>query len=211
MGKTVNDILAAYFPVNAVEAVKKLLEDNRVKLRISRGRLSRLGDFRPSGGGSYNQISINSNLNIYEFQLIFLHELAHLYVLRDHGPGVRPHGREWKECFGRLIREFIQRGFFHPSISGILKDYSYRVKASGVADIALMKALRVFDKKPGSDNWLFLEEVSDNGVFTLRNGRVFQKQERLRTRFRCLCQDTRKQYLIHHAARVRAAGEDLYM
>ncbi len=204
MGKTANENLAAFFPVNAVETVKQLLQNNQIELRIRRGRLSRLGDFRPSVNNRPARISINSNLNIYEFLLVFLHELAHFFVYLDHGRRARPHGREWRECFGRLIREFSKKGYFHPYISGMLIDYSFRVKATGLAGIELMKALRVFDKKAVEDDWIFLEEIRENGNFSLRNGRVFQKKDKLRTRFRCLCHDNRRQYLIHHAARVKA-------
>ncbi len=203
MRQTVNDVLAAYIPVDAVEAVSHILETHSIHLRITRNRLTKLGDYKPGRNGSPHQISVNGDLNIYEFLLVFLHELAHLKVYERHGRKVAPHGREWKEEYGAMIRRFTGAGLFHPSVCGLLVDYSYRVKASGVAVVDVARALRAFDKDQKPPAWLFLDEIKDTGVFQTRNGRMFRKEEKVRTRFRCLCLDNKKRYLIHAAAKVK--------
>lgn len=203
MRQKVNEALAAYIPVDAVEAVGRLLETHRIELRIALDRVTKLGDFKSSKNGSAYQISVNGNLNIYEFLLVFLHELAHLTIYERYGRKAAPHGQEWKKEYGKLIRRFADADFFHPSIRALLIDYSYRVKASGVAGMDVAKALRAFDKEQDTGSWLLLDEVGDSALFRTRNGRLFRKDRKVRTRFRCFCLDNKRSYLIHAAAKVR--------
>lgn len=207
MSKTDTEILAKFFPLEAVNQIAFLLGKYCVRLRVSRERVSKLGDFRPSRGGGLHQISVNSNLNTYEFLLVFLHELSHLIVYRSSGRSVLPHGKEWKGVYGRLIREFAEAGMFHPVLRDQLIHYSYRVKATGVADVGLARALRLFDKNPDQDEWHYLEEVPDHSLFRLRSGRVFRKGERIRKRFRCFCPENNMSYLIHPMARVNRTDQ----
>lgn len=198
-----NDILAAHFPADAVEAVSRLLKDYRIALSVRPDRLSKLGDFRPAANGAPHRISVNASLNVYETLLVFLHEVAHLFVFEQCGSRCRAHGSEWKEHYGRLIRLFAGNGCFHGSLNDMLTSYSYRVKASGVAaDPELVRALGLFDTGNDDLRWKLLEDLPGDVVFRSRNGRLFRKEERIRKRYRCLCLDNRRHYLIHPAAKV---------
>ncbi len=208
MRQTISESLAACMPVDAVEVITGLLQDYRIDFIISRNRLSKLGDFKPSVNGSSHKITVNGDLNAYECLLVFLHELAHLMVHETYGKKVSPHGMEWKHQFGSLIRQFVRKGLFQSSVCDLLVDYSYRVKASGIADMKLTKALRVFDKNPPDDSWQFLEEVDDNQLFEMKNGRLFRKEGKVRTRYRCYCLDNKRAYLIHSAAKVKRPSAD---
>ncbi len=208
MRPTETEVLGRYLPSEAVAPVRHLLKKNHVHLVISRDRLSKLGDFKPGNALRRHHVSVNGNLNQYEFLLVFLHELSHLYIYNRHGHRVKPHGREWKAQFGSFVREAVEAGLFHPSLKGLLMAYSHKVKASGIADAALSRALAQFGSHTHGNGWLFLEELPQSVMFQTRNGRIFVKEEKVRTRYRCLCLDNKRRYLVNPLARVRLADKD---
>ena len=61
------------------------------------------------GNGDY-QITINNDLNKYRFLITLIHEMAHLVTFKDM-PRSKPHGKEWKINFQRLMLPFL-----HPEI-----------------------------------------------------------------------------------------------
>ncbi len=195
-------VLMPFIPSAAVLPLADLLDGHHLRLKVASDRVSKLGDFRPGRGGGPHQISVNGSLNPYEFLLVLLHEFAHLQVHEQYGTRIRPHGKEWKNTFGGLIRDFLDLGVFPPSLKALLYGYSLSVRAAGVADMKLAKALRAFDRNTGQMNWLFLDEVPEQGVFQARGGRLFRKEDTLRKRVRCLCLDSKKRYLIHSMAKV---------
>ena len=202
------EILARFLPVEAVEYIVDVLSRNHIRLKISRGRLTKLGDFRPGLNGAPHRITVNGTLNVYAFLLVFLHELAHVYVWEQFGSKVAPHGREWKQGYGALIREYVSLGFFHPSLQEQLVEFSYRVKAAGIGHATLARALRMFDHETETDGLVFLEEVPGQSFFMAANGRRFKKEQQLRKRYRCLCLDNNRNYLFHPMARVTVIGQD---
>lgn len=200
--------LAQFLPLEAVDYIAFLLEKDNVQLQVSRERVSKLGDFRPRKGSGMHRISVNANLNKYEFLLVLLHELSHLIVYRSHGRSVLPHGKEWKAVYGGLIREFAEAKMFHPVLHDQLVSYSYKVKAAGVADISLAMALRMFDKDGYAQDWHYLEEIPQRSLFRVRSGRIFRKGEKIRKRFRCFCLENNLSYLIHPMVRVNQTDEN---
>ncbi len=210
MRPTEKELLGSYLPAEAVAPVMKLLKEHGVRLVITGNRVSKLGDFRPGNATRPPNISVNGSLNKYSFLLVFLHELSHLIVFKKYGNQVKPHGKEWKQQFGSVVREAVRASMFHPSLEEELTAYSYRVKASGVADVALSRALARFDGDKAVEGWHFLDELPLDVVFQTMNGRTFVKEEKVRTRYRCLCLDNKRRYLINQLARVKplhARGE----
>ncbi len=210
MRPTEKELLGSYLPAEAVAPVMKLVKEHGVRLVITGNRLSKLGDFRPGNATRPHSISVNGSLNKYSFLLVFLHELSHLIVFKKYGNRVKPHGNEWKQQFGSVVREAVGAGMFHPSLEEELTAYSHRVKASGVADVALSRALARFDSDHAVEGWHFLDELPLDVVFQTMNGRTFVKEEKVRTRYRCLCLDNKRRYLINQLARVkplRARGD----
>ena len=203
MRPTEKELLGSYLPAEAVEPVLELLKEHRIHLIITRNRISKLGDFKPGNAKRSHTITVNGSLNKYSFLLVFLHELSHFFVYEQCGHRVRPHGKEWKQQFGAIVRKAVQDGMFHPSLENELTAYSYRVKATGMADIALSMALAKFDGDNAFIGWPFLDELPRDVVFQTMNGRTFVKEEKVRTRYRCLCVDSKRRYLISHLARVK--------
>jgi SprT protein len=212
--KNTKEILSRYFPIDAVNAISQLMEAHRIRLKVPAGRATRLGDFKPAVNGGLHQISVNGDLNIYAFLLVFAHELAHLLVHEQLGGKsdsllrprrIQPHGKEWKRQFGELIRLFVERGYFHPLLREPLNHYSLRVRASGIASEPVVRALRLFDDHAEEDGYILLEEMPHQGVFYSRSGRPFRKGALLRKRYKCLCLDNQRTYLFHPMASVRSA------
>lgn len=206
------ETLSRYFPVEAVDHISQLMTDYRIRLKVNKGRATRLGDFKPAMNGDLNQISVNGDLNIYAFQLVFIHELAHLKVYQEYpeksmyfrSPGrLLPHGKEWKKVYGDLIRLFVGKGYFHPLLHEPLMQYSSRVRASGIASEQVVRVLRLFDGEGEKDRFILLEELPEQEVFFSRSGRQFKKGALLRKRYRCLCLDNQRTYLFHPMASVR--------
>lgn len=200
------DILGRHFPDAAVEPVRQILEKNRIRLIFTRDRTTKLGDFRPGNSMQPHRISVNGILNPYAALLVFLHELAHFVVYQQNGKVRPPHGKVWKEEFGRLIRKSISAGFFPGDLSKTLHAYSFNVKASGMADASLTKKLRAYDSGTTPEGWLHLDELPERIPFQTRNGRLFVKGEKLRTRYRCQCLHTKRQYLVHSLSLAKEVG-----
>ena len=210
MSKACKDTLARFVPVEALDEVVSLIDIYQIKLKIRKSRLSKLGDFRPGINGRLPQISLNGNLNVYAFLLVFLHELAHHIVWEKYGRAAAAHGKAWKETFGFLLRDFAHKGFFHSSLTEAVIDYSFKVKASGLASASLQRQLRMFDKEPDNDNdneKVFLEDMPERSLFVAANGRLFRKEGKLRKRYRCLCVRNKRTYLFHPMAEVFPAKE----
>lgn len=203
MRPTDKELLGSHLPAEAVAPVIKLLKENGIHLVITRNRISKLGDFKPGNAKHPHCITVNGSLNKYSFLLVFLHELSHLFVYTRCGNRVKPHGKEWKQQFGSILREALEAGLFHPSLEEELTAYSHRVKASGVADVALSRALARFDGENAVRGWRFLDELPRDVVFQTMNGRTFVKEEKVRTRYRCLCLDNKRRYLINPLVRVK--------
>src|SRR5438552_18084827 len=104
--------LQSYLPPNTYEAVLHYLHHHQVHLTVARERKSILGDYRHRTHGKNHRISVNGNLNQYAFLITLLHELAHLLAFENFGNRIAPHGREWKNVFGKLLAQFIEHDIF---------------------------------------------------------------------------------------------------
>lgn len=200
--------LQQYLPPSTFEAVLHYLQLYKVHLTVARERKSILGDYRHRHGTQTHRISVNGNLNPYAFLVTLLHELAHLLTFEKWGNRVAAHGREWKTVFGQLLAQFIQQGVFPDDIKNVLLQTLHNPAASSCADEALLRILKKYDEKKSAT--LFVEDVPAGSLFKTPDGRVFQKGERIRKRFRCLEAATSRLYLFSPVYEVTlvAAGND---
>nr|MBI1232429.1 transcription elongation protein SprT [Cytophagales bacterium] len=168
---------------------------------ISRSRSSKLGDFRFRRDQPIQKITINHDLNPYQFLITYIHEVAHHRVYAAHSQRCLPHGVEWKRTFQELMLPMIaDRSVFPLDILIPLRRHMLNPKASSGADLFLMKELRKYDPQDPEMQKTLLSDVKLGEKFELKN-RVFQKLESRRTRALCLEVATGKKYLISgHAA-----------
>ena len=205
----VSDVLKKYFPEAAVEPVERILKENRILLIITRDRITKLGDFKACTKSQPHRISVNGNLNPYAALLVFLHEFAHLTLYELAGRVHPPHGKAWKHRYGELIRYAVSLGMFPEALKEPLHAYSFNVRASGLADPHLTKMLRKYDRTDISREWMYLDELQDQPVFQTKNGRVFEKGEKLRSRYRCTCLHSKRKYLVSGMSLVKPFSKQL--
>jgi SprT protein len=175
--------LREFIPEGSFELVVQYIHQYKVHLTVTKARRSVLGDYRHPFQGANHRITVNGNLNKYEFLITLLHELAHLLTFEQFGNRVEPHGKEWKTLYSRLLIDFVQHKIFPPPIEKALQQSIINPSATANGESALLAVLRQYEKKV--DGSVLLQELPMNSFFKTRDGRVFQKNEKLRKRFRC--------------------------
>ncbi|MCL6523890.1 MAG: SprT-like domain-containing protein [Thermoflavifilum sp.] len=198
MGKKVEvhlHTLAHYLPDGSFHRVLVYLEKYKVHLTITLPRQTVLGDYRHPDDYSGHRITVNGNLNRYEFLLTLLHELAHLMVFVQYGNRVEIHGREWQQMYAHLLREFIAMGIFPNDIQQVLQQYVHRPAATRAGERALARVLRKYSVRPS--NKIFVEELEEGAYFTTEDGLIYQRGPKIRTRYRCMQLKTGREYLFH--------------
>jgi hypothetical protein len=169
------------------------------KLRITRERNSRYGDYTAPRNGGNHLITVNHNLNRYAFLITLVHEIAHLVTYVDFRNTVNPHGREWKDNFRRLMQPFLTTDIFPLEVFAALRSYLRNPAASSCTDPHLLKTLKLHD--PETDK-VFLEYLPHGTVFLYNNARIFVKKEKLRKRFKCVEVGSGQIYLFDPLAEV---------
>ena len=165
-----------------------------MQLTITRSRAGVLGDYRHPHAGKGHRISINSDLNKYSFLITLLHEIAHLVTFEKYGRNAQPHGREWKDAYGSILKEFVGKKFFPEDIEKTLLKSLHDPAASSCADEKLLRALKKYDAR--KEGVFFVEELSSGERFRTPDRRVFEKGERVRKRFKCKELPSGKLYLF---------------
>lgn len=188
------DHLQHYLPENTSAAVLAYLHQHKVHLTITGERKSILGDYRHRTHYQNHRISVNGNLNKFSFLITLLHELAHLLTFEQHSNRVSAHGREWKTIYGQLLKQFLEHKMFPADIERELLLSLKNPSASSCAEDGLLRVLRNYDEKKNGHG--LLEELPQGTIFRISDGRVFQKGEKLRKRFKCVEVKTGRLYLF---------------
>ena len=175
------------------------IDGRSVHMRISRGRRSKLGDYRPPQKDNVHRISVNGDLNPYEFLITITHEIAHMAVWEKYRKKVQPHGIAWKNQYAEMLKTLLELNIFPEEIETIIRKQVANPKASSKSDTELARVLHGHNEEK---NGVFLEELPHGAFFSLQDGRKFQKQEKLRKWFRCIRVDNRRPYRISPVARV---------
>ncbi len=198
--------LKDYLPENSFEDVYIYLRQYKVQLTITRQRQTVLGDYRHAHQNKGHRISINGNLNPFSFLVTLLHELAHLFTFEKYGSRIPPHGKEWKDEFGKILASFVQKKIFPPDIESVLLKTLKNPAASSCGDESLLRALRNYDiKKEGQ---LIIEQLRHEEIFKINDGRLFKRAEKIRTRYKCIEIQTGKTYLFSGLYEVQSVKEN---
>ena len=177
--------LRHYLPEGAFEPVVHLINLYKVHLTVTKERKSVLGVYRHAGMGSNHKISVNGNLNKYEFLITLLHELAHLLCFEQYKNRVEAHGKEWKNIYSTLLSEFIRLNIFPSDIQKSLQKTLLNPAATANGETALLLVLRKYNdvKKEGHS---FVAHLPEGTLFESLKGRIFRRGKKRRIRIECV-------------------------
>ncbi len=190
--------LSKKVPFPALEYCVLLWSEYPFSFKLRRKRLSKLGDYRFDPRTKTHTVTINQDLNRYQFLMTYVHEVAHRVVHRSKS-GQKPHGVEWKTKFKALMLPLLRPEVFPSDLLSVLAKHMKNPKASVAADPQLARAFAKYDESNGA---FTLSEVPLKGEFNFRNRR-FQKLEKKRTRSVCQDLGNGKRYLIPELAEVK--------
>tara|TARA_B000000532_G_scaffold73590_1_gene58763 strand:- start:31 stop:618 length:588 start_codon:yes stop_codon:yes gene_type:complete len=191
-----NNIFSVLNP-KSHQLIKSWINELNVKVKLSKERKTKLGDFKVYQGNMY--ITINDNLNKYSFLITLVHELAHAYVYVQYKNTVNPHGKEWKNKFKSLMLNFLSNEYFPDVILSPLSKYLISPKASTYSDLDLAKSLQRYDNSILNT----ILEINEKSSFFTYSGRKFVILNKLRKRYKCKEISTGKVYLFHPLTQVK--------
>ncbi|MCX6244493.1 MAG: sprT domain-containing protein [Bacteroidetes bacterium] len=203
--------LQSHVPDNSIDYIVEWFRKNDVHLRISKARSSKFGDYRGPVKKRPAWISVNRNLNQYDFLLTLVHEMAHHDVCKGSSSfiagyrfskrkrGTGPHGADWKNRYRLLMEPLLNKAVFPVDLLPVVVNYFENPRSSSKMNHLLVTALKKYDLPDGS---VSIDQIPFEAVFTLPGGRRFRKKEKLRKRYRCINLENRKAYLFSPMARV---------
>ena len=186
-----------YIPEKAIPFIQFLIDEHNFSLKIVNQRETKHGDFRKLTSGKY-QITVNNNLNKYQFLLTLVHEIAH-HVTHQKFGRVKPHGKEWKTIFQHLMLPFLHPEIYPKEMLPFLAKYLKNAKASTDSDVNLSLVLRGNIAESGK---YFIFDIPFGQLFEFKNT-VYKKGNRRRTRHECLNMSNKKTYLFNQNAEVK--------
>jgi hypothetical protein len=186
----------SYIPEKAIPVVQFLIEQHHFTLKIVNQRQTKHGDFRKLPNGMF-QITVNNNLNQYQFLLTLIHEIAHHVTYQKFGR-VQPHGKQWKTVFQHLMLPLLQPEIYPNHVLPILANYLKNPKASTDADVNLSLALKEYSKESGKS---YIFELSIGSMFLFKNA-TYKRGSKRRTRIECLNLHNKRVYLFNQNVEV---------
>ena len=196
-------ILTKYIPATAVEGVYDFMNRYGVHLHITRKRISKLGDYRwPQLYHNYHEISVNGDMNPYQFLQVLLHEMAHLNTYQRYGKDIQPHGHQWQVEYRQLLCQYLS--CFPDDVAALITRYTARIPLSHTVGKQIDELLRHYDLDYTPSDDLTLDQLIPGTCFRIiaNPQRLFRAIGRRRTRWLCLCLDDNKKYLVSGSAMV---------
>lgn len=194
-------IFTKHLPPASVSYCALLWEEIPFHFHVKAPRTSKLGDFRYRKDQKIQTITLNSDLNPYQFLLTYIHEVAHLRTFEKYGLSHSPHGKEWKKEFQQLLAPILVDSIFPRDILVPLRLHIKNPSASSAKDLFLMKEMSKYDLNVKNSAEKFLADLPSGQSFILQ-GRRFTKRETRRTRVMCEEVSTGKKFLVSKLAKV---------
>lgn len=200
-----SDFLANYLPDKATPIIADFLFKNKISLKTTRSRATKLGDYASPSPlkGHGHRITINGDLDKNTFLWVMLHEIAHYQVFIIHQRRMKPHGDEFQKTFADNLRFFNERHCFPAETEELIRNYYSLLPLKNSVE---QKIVRQFKELAGNDDEKSqnkrLAELPEGACFLLRE-RIFKKLEDRRTRCKCLCLNNNRMYLVSLEADVR--------
>jgi SprT protein len=187
------DILQSHVPTTAIPYCFDLWKATPFELKVSRSRQTKVGDFTSRGTRKHPRITLNIDLNPFQFLLTYVHEVAHLHVYLKHGNRVDPHGEQWRTTFTELMIPMLWENVFPEEILHELRRHMINPMASSFSDPRLTQVMRKFDHN--AHQFVTLSELPEGSIFTFQK-RQFIKGKLRRTRVLCREVKSKRDYLV---------------
>lgn len=193
------NILKKYVPESAAKILSYWIIEYKVRFKITRSRLTKLGDYTPNGPDGLPSITVNHDLNPYAFLITAVHEFAHHFTFVIYGNRVEPHGPEWKKQYADALMQFMRINVFPPDVLYALSRHVKNPAASSCSDPFLQKVLSFYDSM--HDDSVLLEHLPVQTLFEFRK-KIYIKEQTRRKRILCTCKESGKQYLFQPGVKV---------
>ncbi|WHF50742.1 SprT-like domain-containing protein [Chryseobacterium gotjawalense] len=188
-------LLEKYLPNHCLPHLKKWFGDSPIHIKITRGRNSKLGDYRKMPDKSH-QITINSTLQPQLFFFVLTHELAHLLAFENFGHRISPHGAEWKHTFRTMLLESIP--VYDEDLKPIILKFLKSPKANFMSSPDLVRYFHIEDYE---DETSYIEDLEIKDRFIYRK-QIYIIEEKRKKNYLCTQLDTDKKYIFKPLARV---------
>lgn len=204
--KEIKSTLENYLPHSVVDEVYGYIVDRQLRLKITQGRKSKLGDYRwPQVNHPGHEISVNGDLNPYMFLMVLIHEMAHLENYLSHRNTVKPHGHEWQEKYQQILEHYLLiEGAFPKEAIPLMERLCRRKPLS----ITLRREVEEILKRENPDydpgKHQMVKELEKGNYFALKShpSLVFELGDKRRTRFFCKEISNGRIYLVPGDAEV---------
>ncbi len=188
-------VLEKYLPNDTLPYLKKWFADYSIHIKITRGRNSKLGDYRKMPDKSH-QITINSTLQPPLFFFVLTHELAHLLAFENFGNRISAHGLEWKDTFRTMLLESVS--IYDDDLKSIILKFSKSPKANFMSSPDLV---RYFHIEEYEDESSYIEDLEITNQFTYKN-EIYIIEQKRKKNYLCMQLKTGKKYIFKPLARV---------
>lgn len=188
-------LLDKYLPEHSLIYLKKWFADYTIHIKVTRGRNSKLGDYRKMPDRSH-QITINSTLQPPLFFFVLTHELAHLIAFEKFNNRISAHGAEWKQTFSLMLLESID--VYSDDLKPIIRRFAKAPKANFMSSPELV---RYFHIENYEDESSYIEDLTVNDRFTYRK-QTYIIEEKRKKNYLCLNTENGKKYIFKPLARV---------
>lgn len=187
--------LEKHLPENTFPYLRKWFGEHYIHIKITRGRNSKLGDYRKMPDKSH-QITINSTLQPQLFFFVLTHELAHLLAFENFGGRISPHGAEWKHTFRMMLLESIS--IYSEDLKPIILKFSKSPKANFMSSPDLVRYFHIEDYEDESS---YVEDLNIGDRFIYRK-QTYIIEELRKKNYLCENLDNGKKYIFKPLARV---------